>query len=141
MLDWLSVNSSFLSGIAVTLIMLLLAPRVAAGIKQRQETLSAFRRSFHYTLFNLKEKPDCSVAQIATQFHNTHLAAITEFRDSVPPWRRKGFDRAVSDYKIAADTACDFGSPFALAASEKTEIAHARREKYSSAIEKLISFV
>ncbi len=135
----LSAADLWLLGVAGTLAMLLLGVYVPTAIKRRHEASAAFRSAFDGVLLNLRENPDCPLAQIAFGFHNDHLAAITKFRASVPIWRRRSFDKAVANYKEAYDIARDFGNVFAVAFSEKTDIAREKRKHYSKAIDRLLS--
>lgn len=132
-------NTGLLLNTALALTMLLLGVYVPAAIKRRHEASAAFRSAFDGVLLNLNENPECPLAQIAFGFHNDHLAAITKFRNSVPIWRHRSFDKAVANYKEAYDMARDFGDVFAIASSEKTDIAREKRKHYSKAIDGLLS--
>jgi hypothetical protein len=139
-LGLIAANTNLLLAIAGTLTMLLLGVYVPAAIKRRHDASAEFRSAFDGVLLNLRENPDCPIAQIAFGFHQEHLAAITKFRAHVSIWRRRGFDKAVAHYKDAYDVARDFGNVFAVAYSEKTEVAKARRKHYSEAINRLLSY-
>ncbi|MDZ4346303.1 MAG: hypothetical protein U1E51_28145 [Candidatus Binatia bacterium] len=134
-----SASDLWLLAIVGVLSMWALNNYIAPNIKRRQEAAVAFQRAFDGVLLNLRENPDCPLAQIAFGFHNEHLTAITKFRDYVSFWRIRSFDRAVAHYKEAYDIACEHGSVFALALSEKTDIARAKRQHYSEAIDRLLS--
>lgn len=101
---------------------------------------AAYRLAFDDVLLNIRENPDCSIAQIAFSCHPQHLSAIDKFRSTIKFWQRGSFERAVASYKVAHDTAGDFGSVFAVVLSENTEIARAKRKRYREAIERLLSY-
>ena len=129
-----SETEMWLLGIAGTLIMLLLGVYVPATIKRRQEASSAFVYAFDNVLLNLRENPDCPIAQFAFGFHENHLAAINAFRKHIPFWRRTRFERDVEQYKQAYEVARDYGNVFAVVYSEKTEVAKVKRKIFSEAM-------
>ena len=135
-----SVSDRWLLGIVGALALLLLSVYVPTAIRRRQDSASAFRDAFNGVLLNLRENPDCPIAQIAFGFRNEHLAAIDRFRDHVPFWRISGFNRAVANYKEAYDIARDYGNVFAIALSEKTDVARAKRKHYHESIKLLLSY-
>lgn len=136
----LTTTDIWLLTIAGALVMLLLGVYVPAAIKRRYIASEEYRRSFDGVLLNLRENPDCPIAQIVFGFHNEHLAAIDRFRSFMPVWKRKKFERDVEKYKLAYDEARDFGNVFAVALSEKTDVAKAKRKVFSNAIQKLLSY-
>lgn len=130
----------YLLGIAGVLAMLLVGTYVPAAIKRRHEAAAAYRLAFDDVLLNLRENPDCPIAQIAFGCHPQHLAAIDKFRSSVPRWRRRRFERDVAHYKEAHDIAREYGNVFAIVLSEKTDVARAKRKHYNEAIQRLLSY-
>ena len=135
----LSTADTWLLTIVGALVMLLLGVYVPAAIKRRHIASEEYRRAFDGVLLNLRENPDCPIAQIAFGFHNEHLAAIDRFRSFMPIWKRKRFERDVENYKLAYDEARDFGNVFAVALSEKADVAKAKRKVFSNAIQRLLS--
>lgn len=101
---------------------------------------ASYRLAFDDVLLNLRENPDCAIAQIAFGCHQQHLSAIDKFRSSIHIWQRCSFEKAVTNYKESNDIACDFGSVFAVALSENTDIARKKREHYRKAIQQLLSY-
>lgn len=136
----LTTTDIWLLTIAGALVMLLLGVYVPAAIKRRHVASEEYRRAFDSVLLNLRENLDCPIAQIAFGFHNDHLAAIDRFRSFMPIWKRKKFERDVENYKLAYDEARDFGNVFAVAFSEKTDVANAKRNVLSKAIQRLLSY-
>jgi len=136
----LSAAGLLLLTAAGSLIMLLLGVYVTAAVKRRHDASAAYRSAFDDVLLNLRENPDCSIAQIACSFHAQHLAAIDKFRSSVRVWQRSRFEKDVAHYKDAYDIGRDHGNAFAVAFSENTPDAQARREHYSVAIKRLLSY-
>lgn len=130
----------WLLGGAIFLIVWLLNEKAAPALKRRREASTAYRLAFDDVILNLRENRDCPLAQIAQSFHNQHLSAITKFRPFIEVWSRNNFERSVVGYNKAYDNATLQGSPFALAASEKTDFAIANRKEYSEAINRLLSY-
>lgn len=136
----LELSRTNLLGIAGALIMLLLGVYVPAAYKRRTEAASNYCRAFDDALLNLREYPDCTIANIAISFHPQHLVAIDRYRASIPFWKRRRFEKDVAHYKVAYDIARDYGNVFAVALSEETDVARARRRQYSVAIQRLLSY-
>jgi len=113
---------------------------ISPAIKRRQDAASAFRSAFDDVILNLRENPDLPIARIAFDCHPQHLAAIVKFRDYVPFWYVRGFDRAVRDYKEAHEIARDHGNVFAVSLSENTEAARAKRNYYHEAIKRVLFY-
>jgi hypothetical protein len=135
----ISANTGILLTSAGALAMLLLGVYVPAAIKRHHAASAAFRSAFDGVLLNLRENPDCPIAQIAFGFHQEHLAAIDKFRSAVPIWRRRRFESDVAHYKEAYDIARDYGNVFAVAFSEKTDIAREKRKHFGDAIKRMLS--
>lgn len=135
----LSTTDLWLLGGASALAMLLLGIYAPAAVKRRQDASAAYRVAFDDVILNLRENPDCPLAQIASGFHSNHLAAITKFRLNVPVWCRHCFEKDVTHYKETYEVARSNGDVFALALSENTEIARTNRKLYSQAVERLLS--
>lgn len=125
---------------AGSLILWLLNAVAAPAVKRHREAAAAYRLAFGDVLLNLRENPDCPLAQIAQSAHPRHLAAITRFRPYIHVWSRRSFERSVDQYKEAHNNSICQGSPLALAASEKTDFARANRNCYSEAIHRLLSY-
>ncbi len=89
---------------------------------------------------NLRENSDCALAQIAFEVHAKHLAAIDKYRESVPFWKRRGFERAVNNYRDAHEMASEGGNIFAIALSENSDVARTKRKIYREAVNSLLSF-
>ncbi len=137
-----SGGEMFLFGIVGSLSLALIGVYAKNSIDRRQKASEEFISAFDGVILNLRENPDCPIAQFTYAFHNEHLAAIVKFRNSIPAWKfwkRKSFDRATENYKETYEMAQDYGSVFAVALSEKTEVAKEKRKIYSDAIDKLLS--
>lgn len=135
-----AANTGLLLTIAGALAMLLLGVYVPSAVRRWYEASAAYRLAFDNVLLNLRENPDCPLAQIAFGCHQQHLAAIDKFRYSVPIWSRRRFEADAAYYKEAYDIARDYGSVFAVALSEHTDVARAKRKHYSEAIQRLLSY-
>jgi len=132
MINWIADTTTVLLSIAGTLAMVLLSVYVPAAIRRRHEASDAYRLAFDEVRLNIRENPDCPLAQIAFCCHPKHLAAIDKFRTCVPFWRSSRYESDVAHYKKANDIACDYGSVFAIAMSEKNDVARAKRSHYCS---------
>ena len=130
----------WLLGAAGVLVAWLLNAVAAPAVKRHREAVAAYRLAFDNVLLNLRENPDYPLAQIAFGCHPRHLTAIDKFRHSVPIWRRRCFEADAAYYKQAYDIARDYGSVFAVALSEHTEVARTKRKHYSEAIQHLLSY-
>lgn len=137
----LSDADLWLLGGAFALAMLLLRVYLRAAINRKYEAVSAYRLAFDSVLLNLRENPDCPLAQTAFNCHPQHLAAIDKFRASIPIWKRRSFENDVAHYKEAYEIARDYGSVFAVALSEMTDVAREKRMHYGEAIQRLLSYV
>ena len=135
-----TANTDLLLVIASTLVMLLLSIYVPSAVKRRHEASAAYRLAFDNVLLNLRENPGYPIARIAFDSHQRHLAAIDKFRYSVPIWSRRRFEADAAYYKEAYDIARDYGSVYAVALSEHTDVARAKRKHYSEAIQRLLSY-
>lgn len=136
----LTAFDMWLLAIAGVLIVWLLNTVAAPAVKRRSEAAAAFQHAFANVVLNLKENPNCPLAQIAQSAHLQHLAAITKFRPFIHIWHRKNFERSVDQYKNAHNAATCEGSLLALAASESTAFAQENRKLYSAAINRLLSY-
>lgn len=136
----LTAFDMWLLAVAGSLIVWLFNEVAAPTVKRHREAAAAYRRAFDDVILNLKENPDCPLAQIAQSVHPQHLAAITKFRAFVHVWSRKSFEQSVDQYKDAHNKATCGGSPLTLAASEKTDFARANRKSYGEAINRLLSY-
>jgi len=112
----------------------------APAVKRHRDAAAAFQLAFANVVLNLRENPNCPLAQIAQGAHLQHLAAITKFRPFIHIWHRKNFERSVDQYKNAHNAATCQGSLLALAASESTAFAQENRKLYSAAINRLLSY-
>lgn len=101
---------------------------------------AVFRAPFNDIVLNLRENPDLPSAQIARINYHAILSAAQQFRPHVHCLRKKGFDRAVAQYKEACAIASENGSVLAVASSEKTEFAKAKRKVLDDAVHKLLSY-
>lgn len=136
----LSTSDLWLLGICGVIVGWWLGPRIAEHIKNHNAARTAYRQAFADAVLNITENPTCTLAMIAHDCHNSILAAISNYRSHVPFWRRKAFERAVAHYKEANDIATEYGSVYAVALSENTDVARAKRNHYHDAIFRLLSF-
>jgi len=136
----LSVTDLWLLGACGLLMAWWLQPRIAEHIKSHNAARAAYRHAFDDVILNITENPTCTLAMIAHGCHNSILAAISNYRPHVPFWRRKAFERAVAHYKEANDIATEYGSVYAVALSENTDVARAKRNHYHDSILRLLSF-
>jgi hypothetical protein len=130
----------WLLGGAIFLMGWLLSEVATPAVKRHREAATEYRLAFEDVFLNLRENSDCPLAQIAQSFHAQHLSAITKFRPFIQVWSRNNFERSVIQYKEAHNNAIGQGSPFMLAASEKTDYARANRKHYRAAIDRLLSY-
>lgn len=133
-------SDMWLLGVCGVLMAWWLGPRIALHIKSHNASRSAYRHAFDDVVLNITENPTCTLAMIANSCHNGIIAAISNYRPHVPFWRRKAFERAVANYKDANNIATDFGSVYAIALSENSDVARAKRKHYHDAIRNLLSF-
>lgn len=129
----------WLLGTAGTLSLWLLNTVATPHVKRHRDAVVAYRLAFDDVLLNLRENPDCPLAQIAYDFHSQHLAAIDKYRTFIPFWSRRRFEIDVAHYKDAHNIAIEYGSVFAFALSEKFEVARAKRQYYKEAINRLLT--
>ncbi|SPD73390.1 hypothetical protein PITCH_A1820019 [uncultured Desulfobacterium sp.] len=134
-----SNTDMILLGIAGTLIMYLLGLRLPDHIKRINIEKSEFRNAFTDILLNLRENPDCPLAQIAFACNPQIIAAIDKRRNEIRFWCRNKFESDVTNYKNAYKEATQYGSVFAVVMSEKTDFARQNRAQFIEAIEKLLS--
>jgi len=130
----------WLLGAAGVLFLWLLNAVATPYVKRHREAAATYRLAFDRVLLNLRENPDCPLAQIAFGCHPQHLAAIDKFRYSVSIWSSRRFEADAAYYKEAYDIARDYGSVFAVGLSEHTDVARAKRKHYSEAIQRLLSY-
>ncbi len=135
-----STSDLWLLGVCGVLLAWWLSPRIAEHIKSHNASRSAYRHAFDDVILNITENPTCTLAMIASSCHNGIIAAISNYRPHVPLWRRKAFERAVAHYKESNDIATEYGSVYAIALSENTDVARTKRKYYHDAILRLLSF-
>ena len=127
-------------GAVGALAMLVLTVRYTSAHKRRQDAVAAYRAAFEGALFNLRENPDCPIAEIAANFHLQCVAATVKFRDQVRFWQRGGFEAAVAEYKQAQAEATGYGGAFSLVEVQASASAQQARARYDRAIHRLLAF-
>ncbi len=137
----LSASDLWLLGIAGALILVFLAAYLPAAISRRHAASDAYLSAFSDVLLNLRENPDCPLAQIAHGCNAQIISAIDKQRSKIPFYRRKRFESDVVQYKAAYQEATQYGSVLAVAMSGKNDFARQNRAHFLQAIEKLLSHV
>lgn len=135
----LSDADLWLLGIAGALAMVPIVIRATNAINQHHADVVAYRSAFDDVLLNIRESPDCPLAQIAYGCNPQITAAIDKRRGKVMIWRRNSFERDVAYYKESYIEATQDGSVLAVAMSEKTESAQQNRARFLRAINRLLS--
>lgn len=135
----LSAGQIFLLGVAGGAFSLWATAYLPSVINRRHAASDAYKSAFSDVLLNLRENPDCPLAQIAHGCNPQITAAIDKRRDEVLFWRRKRFERDVAHYKESYQEATQYGSTLAIAMSEKTDFAKQNRAQFLRAIERLLS--
>lgn len=109
-------------------------------ISRRHAARDAYKSAFDDVLLNLRENPNCPLAQIASGCNPKIAAAIDKRRGEVMFWRRKRFERDVARYKTSYRQATQYGSTLAIVMSEENDFAQKNREQFLKAIKKLMSY-
>jgi hypothetical protein len=128
------------AGGAIGLFVAIRAPLLQSKLQRKADAAADFRATFTDLILNLRENSDLPSAQIAGIGYHAILAGAQQFRPWVYWWRRSSFDRAVLQYKDACKVATENGSILAIAASEKTDFAKAKRKVLDNAVQHLYSF-